>query len=253
MGCNNTSSCGCAECTKITIKETGLRGERGPQGIQGPAGPQGEQGPEGGPIGPEGPIGLQGVQGVQGDPGLNGIISQVQDEGIGLPQQPTINFIGPGVVCADNPGNNSTDVSILGVTNNAIAIKTLVGGDVIISPTNPSADFTMNGFNTGSYHSKDLGNGMIWWKLVLSLDVTVVVGAGDASIGLDVINLPYAWLGAEVIGYVLKDGGTPTKYPIMLEALPGPNRIALRRLASSIPAGNFTTFVIKIEATGPKI
>ncbi len=38
----------------------------------------------------------------------------IQDEGIALPQQPTFNFIGAGVTAVDNPGANSTDITIPG-------------------------------------------------------------------------------------------------------------------------------------------
>jgi len=38
----------------------------------------------------------------------------IQDEGVDLPNQPKLNFIGGGVVASDNPGNTSTDVNIIG-------------------------------------------------------------------------------------------------------------------------------------------
>ena len=38
----------------------------------------------------------------------------IQDEGVALPQQPTFNFIGAGVTAVDNPGANSTDITIPG-------------------------------------------------------------------------------------------------------------------------------------------
>jgi len=42
------------------------------------------------------------------------IIQLLQDEGIDLPFQPTINFIGAGVTAADDAGNNRTNVTIPG-------------------------------------------------------------------------------------------------------------------------------------------
>lgn len=251
MGCPR--DCNCTECIKVIIKETGLRGPKGAQGNEGPIGPVGPQGPEGGPVGPPGPEGPAGPVGPIGNPGLNGVLSLIEDEGIGLPQQPTLNFIGDGVVASDNAGNNTTDVTISGIANNAIVTKNLVGGDIVVSATNPSADIVKNAFVTGSYQSKDLGNDMIWWKLVLALDLTVAAGAGDANLGLDVENLPFTWAGAEVMGYVLKDGASPTKLINPIETLPGANNIALRRLALSVAPGNYPTFVIKVEGTGPKV
>ena len=71
--CSNT--CNCSECTKIVIKEQGLRGPRGPKGDtgpqgpigpEGPQGPQGEPGPAGGPVGPQGPVGPTGDAGEDG-------------------------------------------------------------------------------------------------------------------------------------------------------------------------------------------
>jgi len=38
----------------------------------------------------------------------------MQDEGVALPQQPTLNFIGPIVTVTDDPGNNRTNVTITG-------------------------------------------------------------------------------------------------------------------------------------------
>ncbi len=88
MGCDNTSNCGCAECTKVTVKETGLRGPvgaKGDQGDIGPIGPEGPIGPSGGeqgipgevgPAGPQGDPGPAGTDpgpaGPQGDPGVDG-------------------------------------------------------------------------------------------------------------------------------------------------------------------------------------
>jgi len=42
------------------------------------------------------------------------IIQLIQDEGTPLPFQPTINFIGAGVIATDDPANNRTNVTIPG-------------------------------------------------------------------------------------------------------------------------------------------
>ncbi|KKN37564.1 hypothetical protein LCGC14_0762040, partial [marine sediment metagenome] len=42
------------------------------------------------------------------------ILQEIQDEGIALPFQDTLNFVGAGVTATDDPGNNRTNVNIPG-------------------------------------------------------------------------------------------------------------------------------------------
>jgi hypothetical protein len=49
-----------------------------------------------------------------GGPGPGGDRHIIQDEGIDLPDQPRLNFIGDGVTATDNPATNTTDVTIPG-------------------------------------------------------------------------------------------------------------------------------------------
>jgi len=44
------------------------------------------------------------------------IIQLIQDEGVDLPFQPTLNFVGAGVIASDDPGNNRTLITIPGST-----------------------------------------------------------------------------------------------------------------------------------------
>jgi len=41
----------------------------------------------------------------------------IQKDGVPIADEPNLNFIGPGVTVVDNPGNNSTDVTIIGDVN----------------------------------------------------------------------------------------------------------------------------------------
>lgn len=75
-------------------------------GFGGPGGGGGSGSP--GPQGVPGPIGLRGLQGPPGP------INQIQDEGLNLPVQNTLNFLGSGVSAVDNPGTGATDVTIPG-------------------------------------------------------------------------------------------------------------------------------------------
>ena len=44
--------------------------------------------------------------------GGGGNYQTIQDEGVGLPQQPAFNFVGSGVTATDDPGNNRTNITI---------------------------------------------------------------------------------------------------------------------------------------------
>lgn len=220
MGCNNKNNCSCAECIKIIIKETGLRGPRGPQGDTGPIGPAGPAGPEGGPIGPQGPQGDPGPTGPQGDPG---VISQVQDEGSNLPQQPTINFIGDGVEATDNPGNNSTDVTIPGgftpvqVLNHGFSNYPVVTGII------PAAQYIVPGGGDGIYdinfqssvEFKTSGGGaadryvnllihvngapFITTGVPMTYDLRIPLGTGDHRFPISLTELGIALIATDVI------------------------------------------------------
>lgn len=109
MSCNCGNNCNnsCGNRTVIT-----KQGEQGEQGV----------------VGPPGAAGADGAQGPQGDPGANGAISSVQDEGVVLPVQPTLNFVGAGVTGVDNPGNNSTDINIPGTPISAWSTNTILSG-----------------------------------------------------------------------------------------------------------------------------
>lgn len=90
----------------------------GPPGPPGPQGPQGIQGPPGN-TGPIGPVGPQGPQGPVGPAG----IGTIQDEGVSLPNQSTINFIGPDVTATNDPTNNRTNITI----TECVPINRIVG------------------------------------------------------------------------------------------------------------------------------
>jgi len=127
--CDSNCNSGCTECTKIVVKETGLRGERGPKGDTGTVGPQGPQGP----IGPSGgPVGPQGPAGPQGDPGADSVVPG--------PQGP----VGP----QGDPGNDGAD--------GADGFNFLQGIGVPASGLGNDGDSYID-TSTGDFYSKVLG------------------------------------------------------------------------------------------------
>ncbi len=48
-----------------------------------------------------------------GTDGADGIPRTIQDEGVDLTQRLKVNFVGPGVTCADNPGASRTDCAVV--------------------------------------------------------------------------------------------------------------------------------------------
>ncbi|KKN78735.1 hypothetical protein LCGC14_0348020 [marine sediment metagenome] len=57
----------------------------------------------------------------------------IQDEAVSLATEPTLNFTGAGVVCADNPGNTRTDCTITGVAGSGVQLD--LGNDDVIEST----------------------------------------------------------------------------------------------------------------------
>lgn len=98
----------------ITDIITGPPGPQGPTGPQGPQGIQGPQGPAGGPMGPMGPQGPQGIQGIPGPTGPAGPINAVQNQGTNLTVRPILDFVGAGVVAADDSVGGRTTITIPG-------------------------------------------------------------------------------------------------------------------------------------------
>jgi len=62
------------------------------------------------------------------------IIQLLQDEGIDLPFQPTINFTGTGVTASDDPGNNRTNVDIPGGTTPHDLLDGVINQDTVANP-----------------------------------------------------------------------------------------------------------------------
>src|ERR1700722_12945489 len=62
-----------------------------------------------GPAGPTGPTGPTGSTGANGANGANGAIAHIQNGGVTLPVEATLNFSGGG--CTDDPTNSRTDCS----------------------------------------------------------------------------------------------------------------------------------------------
>jgi len=79
------------------------------------------------------------------------ILQEIQDEGIALPFQPTLNFIGTGVTATDDPGNSRINVDIPGVSalvhdlldgtqNQDTVANPATAGDLIIGNASPLWD-----------------------------------------------------------------------------------------------------------------
>jgi hypothetical protein len=102
--------------------DTGATGPQGAQGIQGVKGDPGPTGATGltGSTGPAGPQGIQGIKGdtgltgPQGNPGTPGAISAIQDEGVALPVQGTLNFVGAGVLVTNDSAGSRTTITVSG-------------------------------------------------------------------------------------------------------------------------------------------
>jgi hypothetical protein len=137
---------------------------RGGGGGGGPAG--------GGGTGSRGP---QGPQGIQGPPGP---INQIQDEGVDLPVESALNFIGSGVSAVDNPVAGSTDITIEDIyaATRIVSSEPAEGTDLTIQaaidnlPTEGGLIFVKEGTYT------------IAAPIALSDKSIIIVGAGDATV-----------------------------------------------------------------------
>lgn len=188
----------------------GAAGPQGPAGPQGNAGPQGPQGPQGntGATGPgtnwrgtvpSAPAGLPPV-GVQGDawisqdtghawvwsspngwfdagpiaiPGPAGPIMRVQDEGVLLTQQPTLNFIGAGVTATVDSPNNRINVAV-SATGGGGGVTTWNNrsGDVVPAANDYTAAMVTNAVSTLGSYAKPAWLTQIDWGIIQNVPAT---------------------------------------------------------------------------------
>jgi hypothetical protein len=108
----------------------------------------------------------------------------VQDEGVTLPQRPTINFIGSGVTCSDDSGNNRTTCSVPGGSGS--------GGSGPAGPLAVASDPAYNGeraFTPGNgLIGTDAGPNGTYTVRVDPAVVATQTGNNNLS-GLNVINV----------------------------------------------------------------
>jgi len=105
----------------------------------------------------------------------------IEDNGTPLAQQPTLNFIGATV--ADNPGNNSTDVTISagGFPSSGFHTDTPVAPGDIFAETIPGAAITTL---AGDFNYYEVGK-----LLFIHFDINAVLDATIGPIGVSTITL----------------------------------------------------------------
>ena len=235
-----TSTCECSKCTKIVVKETGLRGPKGAEGPLGPIGPAGEQGPAGdpgGPMGPQGdvgPAGAQGIQGIQGDVGTQGIQGVQGDQGIVGPQGP----VGP-----EGTGTALTDAEKYGFHANKTAVQVLTDVQTdnehrIIFEEDLVSPFFDNGndmYVDTYFVPKD---GIQQKFIVETLNLAITVANGDLEIVITVNNnaTPIATTGS----LTATNGST-----IVIESLVSPYQ--------TLSEGDVVTCQVKVITGGPTV
>ena len=104
----------------------------------------------------------------------------IEDEGTPLAQQPTINFLGAGVTATDNPGSNSTDVTIPGGGGSGGGYETLYYFEDL---TGINFTLTLFALNTipGTSFTIPVGKGGTYEFMFLS--ASLGIGAGTPIVG----------------------------------------------------------------------
>ena len=104
---------------------------------------------------------------------LTTLILQIQDEGVSLPRQPKLNFIGPGVTAAEDAGNDRINVTIPG-GGVAMAYQTIEDEGVAVAQEN-----TMNFVGAGVTATPGTGK----------TTITIPGGGGGGGFAWDIDNL----------------------------------------------------------------
>ena len=153
------------------------------------------------------------------------IIQEVQDEGIALPFQPTLNFIGAGVTATDDAGNQRTNITIPGQTphdlldaniNQDTVAQTPTQGSLILANGTPLWDELLIGAN-GTVLTSD-GTTASWqtpapgglWEDLADVSVTAGVTTVTANFSARRILRVYAYFhenGAGAINMIMRING----------------------------------------------
>ena len=119
----------------------------------------------------------------------SGFYQTIEDEGIAVTQRPTFNFIGAGVSAVDNPGQNRTDVTIIG------------GGGEANTGANVGA-------GTGLVFRDKTGVTLNFKSLIGGTNVTVTNNADDITIDASGAASPLTTKG-DLFGYDVADARIP--------------------------------------------
>ena len=122
-----------------------------------------------------------------------------------------------------------------------------------ISQTAP--DLTIDVFNSGTFNYKILENRMVWFSLLLSLDITMAAGINQAFLNMRVENLPVVFGDptgggfAGFIGEIILSNPTFVTEANLVKCntVLGSDSLDLVRLTSQIAAGSHT---MSVDITG---
>ena len=129
---------------------------------------------------------------------LTTLILQIQDEGVSLPRQPKLNFIGPGVTAAEDAGNDRINVTIPGggvamayqtIEDEGVAVAqentmNFVGAGVTATPGTGKTTITIPG-GAGGYNTiEDEGTPVAQETVIdfVGAGVTVTPGTGETIV-----------------------------------------------------------------------
>lgn len=128
------------------------------------------------------------------------IIQLIQDEGINLPFEPTINFLGAGVTAVDDPGNDRINITIPGfvahnlldaVQNQDTVAQTATRGSLVYGNATPLWDELLKGTN-GQFLKSNTTD--ILWAGILKADISdfahnlLSSSHGDTVVGTPVLG-----------------------------------------------------------------
>lgn len=128
------------------------------------------------------------------------IIQLIQDEGVDLPFEPTINFIGAGVLAVDDPGNNRINITIPGflahplldgTQNNDTVAQSPTRGSLIYGNATPFWDELLKGAN-GTFLKSNTTD--IFWSGIVKADISdfahnlLSASHGDTVVGTPVLG-----------------------------------------------------------------
>lgn len=124
------------------------------------------------------------------------ILQEIQDEGIALPFQDTLNFIGAGVTAVDDPGNNRINITIPGVSFHDFLSATHpdtvpaspVRGDIVVGNATPLWNRLPKG--TAGQFLKVNANDVLWDTIDRTDIIDYTSGLLDVTAHTDTVTNP---------------------------------------------------------------